>query len=233
MSFLTIRVPKPKGERRARVATTEDLLAIKQVASEELWRIMMVALNTGLRIGRIFAIEYEWIQHSQEGWWLVMPEPQSKLKKHPPKVPLNRLAFSALHLDPTHEQSGRVWSWHNIRSLKKAWSLACQKVTIHDLHFHDLRHTAATRLQGLGVGYEVRQALLGHAMKGETANYCHGSDGWDRQLREAVSRLDKAYRQEQVVYEVVYEPVDGTTVIGLYDYKELKTKGKFGAGKGI
>jgi integrase len=45
---------------------------------------------------------------------------------------------------------------------------------IQGLHFHDLRHTFATRLQWLGVDYEVRQALLGHKMPGMTADYSHG-----------------------------------------------------------
>jgi integrase len=40
-----------------------------------------------------------------------------------------------------------------------------------ELHFHDLRHTFATRLQRLGVDYEIRQTLLGHKMPGMTANY--------------------------------------------------------------
>ncbi len=105
--------------------------------------------------------------------WLRIPPAKSTLKNHPKKVPLNSLALDALQGD------GRVWPWQNIRSLKKAWSLACQKAGIPDLHLHDLRHTFATRLKGLGIGYEVRQALLGHAMKGEAARCSHDSPGWD------------------------------------------------------
>jgi len=40
-----------------------------------------------------------------------------------------------------------------------------------ELHFHDLSHTFATRLQRLGVDYEIRQTLLGHKMPGMKANY--------------------------------------------------------------
>jgi integrase len=56
-----------------------------------------------------------------------------------------------------------------------------------------LRHTFATRLQRIGVDYEVRQALLGHRMPGMTANYSHGGPEWDRKLRSAVEGLEKAY----------------------------------------
>ena len=57
----------------------------------------------------------------------------------------------------------------------------------------DLRHTFATRLQRIGVDYEVRQALLGHRMPGMTANYSHGGPEWDRKLRSAVEGLEKTY----------------------------------------
>jgi len=53
--------------------------------------------------------------------------------------------------------------------------------------------TSTTRLQRLGVDYEVRQALLGHKMPGMTAAYSHGGPEWDAKLREAVKRLEKAY----------------------------------------
>jgi integrase len=64
---------------------------------------------------------------------------------------------------------------------------------IIDLHFHDLRHTFATRLQRLGVEHGLRQALLGHKMPGTTADYSHGGPEWDAKLSDAVSRLEQGY----------------------------------------
>ena len=51
--------------------------------------------------------------------------------------------------------------WNDVRAFKKYWARVCHLAKIQDLHFHDLRHTFTTRLQGLGVDYETRQALLG------------------------------------------------------------------------
>lgn len=62
----------------------------------------------------------------------------------------------------------------NARAFKKYWDGVCARAKMVDLRFHDLRHTFATRLQRLGVDYEVRQALIGHKMPGMTANYSHG-----------------------------------------------------------
>jgi hypothetical protein len=55
-----------------------------------------------------------------------------------------------------------------------------------DLHFHDLRHTFATRLQDQKVPYEIRQILLGHRMKGTTFDYSHGGK---KLLRNAVKAV--------------------------------------------
>jgi hypothetical protein len=83
--------------------------------------------------------------------------------------------------------------WQESRAFKKYWAATCKRMGIHDLHFHDLRHTFTTRLQRLGVDYEVRQALLGHRMLGMTASYSHGGPEWDQKLREAVTKLEKGY----------------------------------------
>ena len=54
-------------------------------------------------------------------------------------------------------------------------------------------HTFTTRLQRLGVDYELRQALLGHRMPGMTADYSHGGPEWDARLRDTVTRLENGY----------------------------------------
>lgn len=69
---------------------------------------------------------------------------------------------------------------------------------IEDFHFHDLRHTFATRLRAVNVHeYEIAD-LLGHStLPGETRNtkvtrgYAHGVP---KRLREAVDSLEKGKR---------------------------------------
>jgi len=211
--------PKPKGVRRKRVASTDELLALQTVAGEQLWRFLLVGLNTGLRLGNTFRIESEWIM---EGHWLHIPAPRSPLKNHPNKIPLNVLAVDAITGGITKLSSGRVWNWQNIHSIEKVWRHACKRAGVVDLNLHDLRHTFATRLQNLGVGYEVRQALLGHRMPGMTHSYSHGGKQWETQLREAVTALDVDYRKDGIVARD-RQPLDETRrVVNLDSYKSLK-----------
>ena len=58
-------------------------------------------------------------------------------------------------------------------SFKHRWIGACERAGIHDLHYHDLRHTALSWLLEAGVDYAVVQRLAGHKIPGMTESYLH------------------------------------------------------------
>jgi integrase len=183
-------VEAPEGDKRDRVADPEEIQAIANVASSDLWRIMLVGLHTGLRESKILAIDRAWIKLKDDGYWLCLPKAATTLKGNPPMIPLNTIALAALDHDVPSLSTGQVFRrWQNPRSFKRQWAKACRDAQVSDLHFHDLRHTFATRLQRLGADYEVRQALLGHKMLGMTARYSHGGPEWEAKIREAVQKL--------------------------------------------
>ncbi len=133
------RVELPDVATRERVATTEELKAIKLKTEErrlkvmqanqydpaELWRIVTVALNTGLREAKILEIDRTWMRKRDDGWWLILPPARSRLKQTPREIPLNPAAYAALrgaiaHMDgessndgllPPLASSGSVWRW--------------------------------------------------------------------------------------------------------------------------
>jgi integrase len=59
---------------------------------------------------------------------------------------------------------------------------------IEDLHFHDLRHTFATRLVQAGVDLYKVQRLLGHKSPSMTQRYAHH---YPESLRDGVEILDR------------------------------------------
>jgi len=186
------------------VVEVDELEAIYRVADRELWRIILIAVNVGLREGKILAIDRAWVKQRDDGYWLCVPPGMSRLKGTPAEVPLNQIARAALVDEVPSLLDGRVFRrWKNVRAFKKYWAVTCKRAKIQDLHFHDLRHTFATRLQRLGVDYEVRQALLGHRMPGMTASYSHGGPEWNLKLRGAVSKLERAY---PLSYKMSYGP---------------------------
>ena len=103
-------VELPQAPRRMRVADEEELQRIMAVGERqnfnlecinELWSILLVALNTGLRLAKIFSIERSWIRKREDGYWLCLPPAATKTKGNPMEVPLNAIAFflAALHDD--------------------------------------------------------------------------------------------------------------------------------------
>lgn len=79
-------------------------------------------------------------------------------------VPLNSLAYEAL-FGKTARIGGRFFHhWKDGNSFKHTWMRTCERAGVHDLHFHDLRHTFTTWLTQCGVDYAVIQTLKGEPL---------------------------------------------------------------------
>jgi len=68
--------------------------------------------------------------------------------------------------------------------LRRAFRLALKQARIEEFHFHDLRHTFATRLVQAGIDLCKEQQLLGHKSPIMRQRYAHHYlgrlwDGWD------------------------------------------------------
>jgi len=72
--------------------------------------------------------------------------------------------------------------------IKRAFTSACRAAKIEGFHFHDLRHTFATRLGDLGFNATTIAALLGHSTIQMSARYTHATDEAKRSAVEAVTR---------------------------------------------
>lgn len=197
-------IDKPKGDRRKRVATLDELDEIRKVAMPFLWRYIVACLHAPFRESMVLSIADTWFTPQEDGWWLTTPKAKSTIKNHPEKFPLNRVALWALCPEGIGAvEPGRIFyrpglkrgrgGWKDAGSLKHLWARTCENAGVVDLHIHDLRHTAATWLQGLGVQYEVRQTLLGHSIPGETAKYSHGSPEFDAIQRDAMNLMAEKY----------------------------------------
>lgn len=204
------RVALPEAVGRERIANDADLFAIQKMACEELWSIVLVALHTGLREGKILEIKGAWLTLRDDGWWLSVPASRSRLKGTPRELPLNRIAAQVLRERCVNDKVFTRWSR---ASLAVHWGRLCKRAQVQDLHFHDLRHTFTTVLQNSGVGLEVRSALLGHTVRGiggdfgstaMTSRYSHGGHGWNAELRRAVTLLETAYNHAVLSYDLSY-----------------------------
>jgi integrase len=75
------------------------------------------------------------------------------------------------------------------RDLRLWLERAVKRAGVENFHWHDLRHTFASRLVMAGAGIEVVQRLLGHANISQTMRYAHLSA---EHLRKAAAKLKPA-----------------------------------------
>jgi integrase len=181
----------PSGVKRTRVAEAWELFRVYHAAAPAIQRVMMLALLTTLREAKIISIHHEWLIQRGDGEWLI-PAPGSRLKGVPKELPLSSLA--GFFLKGTQPRiGGRYFSqWKDANSFKHRWIEACVRAGVQDLHFHDLRHTAATWLGEAGVEYATIEKLLGHRLSGMGEQYIHD---WKTKLRAAVTKLEEVVRE--------------------------------------
>lgn len=113
---------------------------------------------------------------------------------------LNAVALNALtKLQEGTEEVGpviRARSGVALQSPRHWFEKAVKKAGLKDFHWHDLRHTFASRLTMAGVGIRAVQEALGHKSIAMTVRYTHLSPDF---LQDAVDKL--APQQPEAVAE--------------------------------
>lgn len=198
-----LREPEPRERFLNQYAGDEEERLINALADfgEELVALVEFDLEVGMRLGELLNARWG---HVQGDVIFIM---QTKTDK-PRVVPLTKRAREILRslrqdagdgeliFDP--KRTGR-----KRRQLMACFQAAVKGAGLSDFHFHDLRHTFATRLRAANVhAYDIAD-LLGHSVpEGETRStrvtrgYAHGvtrgyAHGVPQRLRDAVNRLEQ------------------------------------------
>jgi hypothetical protein len=90
------RLLLPEYVKRERVLEGWELLKIQEAASASVWRLVIAALQLGLREAKLIESHQEWLVQRGDGWWMVPSPERSKVKGVPKSVPLNGMAYEAL-----------------------------------------------------------------------------------------------------------------------------------------
>lgn len=80
--------------------------------------------------------------------------------------------------------------------LRRVWANAIKSAKIDDFRFHDLRHTAATRMVRANGNLKLAQKLLGHTRIETTARYSHVND---EDLMQALLEVESRNSPEQPI----------------------------------
>jgi integrase len=161
-----------KGDERDRRPTQDEideLIEYFESSSRQIipmGRIIRYAIATAMRQEEICTPEWSDVDMKKR---LILvrdrKDPRRKVGNHQ-KIPLLNLSgYDAWEL--LLEQriitrgQGRVFP-HNAKSIGTAFRRGCQELKIEDLHFHDLRHEATSRLFEAGLSIERVALVTGH-----------------------------------------------------------------------
>ncbi len=173
-----------KEKSRERTLEDDEFSKLLDACSGRLYQIVILALNTGMRLGEILGLKWEYIRLDQ-----------GKIEiKHTKTdedriIPINSFLRQVLESMPHKEgylfvnrDDGKTGT------IKTAWGNALRKAGIADFRFHDLRHTVASRLARAKVPESVIAMILGHKRTSMTSRYINPH--WE-EMAEAVEVLGK------------------------------------------
>jgi integrase len=197
-----IKLFPEKDNLKERILSYEEEKLLLESSPDHLRVILVIALNTGMRLGEILNLKWSQIDLSSER--IRVEKTKSGRIRF---IDINTPLLKELHLLKRRKcQQGYMFvnpkTNKPITTVKRSFTTACRKAKIQNLRFHDLRHTFASRLVEKGVDLITVKDLLGHSSVKTTERYTHSNK---EQKRNAVELLhektaEKAKKPENLLH---------------------------------
>lgn len=216
---LNVRKPLSPPGRTRRLLPREERLILRYChnhKNQDLYSIVVLALETAARQGEILGLHWEHI--SLKTRIAHLPETKNGTKRD---LPLSLKARDALiRMGP--KSKGRVFSFTS-SGLKSTWRFMLIRLGISDLRFHDLRHESVSRLFELGsLDMMEVAAISGHKSLSMLKRYTH------LKAQRLVKKLEgHRHRGKEVVinhmipYPAVIETAEGLFKVRVLDFENL------------
>jgi len=187
--------PLREDNRRLRYLNKAEIDLLVASACRHLKPIILVAVNTGMRKGEIFNLQWSHVDLKSRLIEVIKSKNGEKRG-----IPINKTLLEVLHGLPRRIDSPYVFppgkKGKKLTDVKKSFWTAMREAEIEDFCFHDLRHTFASHLVMAGVPLLTVAELLGHKDIEMTKRYSHLSP---YHKAKAVGVLDSLGAEEQEV----------------------------------
>ncbi len=180
-----------------------------------LYTVTVLGLNTGMRHKEIRTLRWKNLDLTNR--ILRVGESKTEAGKGRP-IPLTQPAWAVLDMwssrfpdrKPDHfvfpaSENGRINPDRPIANWRTAWRRACSEANLYGLRFHDVRHTAATKLLEQGTPYAVVAHILGWSASTAlrmAKRYGHIRPEVQRQALEGITTAEIQGGVNQIVHQL-------------------------------
>lgn len=186
---------------------------LEATAADRLGPLWRLALVTGLRQAELLGLAWDDVDLKagritvraqlarRDGKWIRVEGTKTGRRLHSVSIDPATVASLRAHQVRQADERRPTWLFWGLvfvtvsglpwerSAILRAWHAACDVAGVDRRRFHDLRVSAATLLQELGVDEAIRMARLGHATTAMARHYAVARDELDR---EASRRLAEA-----------------------------------------
>ena len=184
-----------EDNKRLRYLEKEEIAKLLQNCSGNLKPIVILALNTGMRLGEILSLKWPNIDIKNNTIHLLYTKNGQKRE-----VPINEQVKTALIRTRKHPESPYVFckaDGSHYGHVRKSFFTALKKSGIVNFRFHDLRHTFASHLVMSGIDLNTVRELMGHRSLEMTLRYSHLSPDHKKRAVDILSkRMDTIWTPE-------------------------------------
>lgn len=156
--------------------------------------VILAALDTGMRRGEI--LKLRWCDVDIAGRMIYVQAFNTKTMRERQVAMTERLAreLGLLYEQSTKESDALVFGITG--SIKKAFNTARRIAGMLDLHFHDLRHTHASRLIASHIPLSEVGRVLGHTQPVTTYRYVNANEETARRAAAALDEFNRSVADE-------------------------------------
>ena len=175
-----------ENNQRLRFLEKEEIGRLMVNCDGFLRALVIVALNTGMRLGELRQLKWRDVDYKRETIYL-----RETKNGETREIPMNEYVKNAFIAVSKHPESPYIFCKQDgnpFGDIRKSFWTALKKSGIVGFHFHDLRHTFASHLVMSGHDLNTVRELLGHKTIQMTLRYAHLSP---KHKKRAVDNLGK------------------------------------------
>lgn len=184
--------------RRERVLSRLEETALLEACSTKsrlhLKPIIITALDTAMRKGELLKLKWKDVNFAKGTISVLALNTKTARARIVGMTDRVSVELQALWQASTKEKEALVFGVSD--NFKRSFAGACKDAQIDDLHFHDLRHTAITRLIAAGLPPMQIMKVSGHTQINTFARYINPQEDAVKKIAEALTQYQEVPASE-------------------------------------